>query len=443
MARWVLGLLLVLSSAALIPWALRRGEELSAARNIVLYRLEKKWEAVFGPVEFSVPLKGGSEPGGALAGTIRDKAGRPLAGAVALVAGPTGVTYAARSGPDGRYRIAPVPPGYYLPVAAKGGYHDAVYRWPLLGLRRDVRVRPGFEVGGVNFWLQPAPRRRGQADDSLRLGVVEMTWTALPEPKEARRRTFSFSRAGQSVEGGLVYEPVEGEGPFPTLLVIYPDAALNWDVVSAAVAAQGYVIVAVAPVHGLHLEEDVDDLLKVVAFIKDGRLSPLADGQRLGLMAGSFTSLHAYRLAQTSPDIDAVLILGGISDAFLFRRAFEEGKVFLQPPLDSIVIGLGRPTLQSEVYLRYSAAYHLEGLPPLSIIHGESDETVPYDQALSFAQALAASDVEHEVYLYLGLKHYFLEQYFREGTPDPITLDMFAVTLDFFARRLNIPEEDR
>ena len=66
--------------------------EITGLRNILHYQIVT-W--LGGP---KIRL---DEPPGTIAGTVRDAAGAPVAGAVVLVASPLGHTYVAESGPDG------------------------------------------------------------------------------------------------------------------------------------------------------------------------------------------------------------------------------------------------------------------------------------------------------------------------------------------------------
>jgi len=136
------------------------------------------------------------------------------------------------------------------------------------------------------------------------------------------------------------------------------------------------------PSGGTDIEDDVENLLKTIAFLKEGRLSEKADGGKLGAVGGSYTSLHLYRLPQRTKDVKALLALGSGSDLFMFRRDFARGVVMVEPPLDTALIALGYPNQEPELYFKCSVVYHLEDLPPLCLIHSERDATVPVDQAL-------------------------------------------------------------
>jgi dipeptidyl aminopeptidase/acylaminoacyl peptidase len=51
--------------------------------------------------------------------------------------------------------------------------------------------------------------------------------------------------------------------------------------------------------------------------------------------------------------------------------------------------------------------FHLEGLPPLCLLHGKEDELVPFNQSILLDQELTRRAMPHAFYGYEGLKHYF------------------------------------
>src|SRR5205814_6694184 len=115
---------------------------------------------------------------------------------------------------------------------------------------------------------------------------------------------FSFSRAGLTLTGAQLYEPT-GAQAVPALLIIYPCwtypcSVLGWDLLSATLAARGYLVVAYSPQRGVDIEGDVDDLLALMALARGSSLSARADG-RLALLTGSLTSIHLWRAAQLAP----------------------------------------------------------------------------------------------------------------------------------------------
>ena len=60
-------------------------------------------------------------------------------------------------------------------------------------------------------------------------------------------------------------------------------------------------------------------------------------------------------------------------------------------------------------YYKYSVIEHLEGLPPLCLLHGNADELSPFSQTFELAEALEHRGHPHEFYGYEGLSHYFVQ----------------------------------
>jgi dipeptidyl aminopeptidase/acylaminoacyl peptidase len=104
---------------------------------------------------------------------------------------------------------------------------------------------------------------------------------------------------------------------------------------------------------------------------------------------------------------DASLVLGGLADGFAFRHDVEMGAAATRPPFDQVLMALGFPNSSPELYFRYSTIFHLEGLPPLCLLHGKDDELSPFSQSVELDQELSRRGMSHEFYSYEGLKHYF------------------------------------
>ena len=58
-------------------------------------------------------------------------------------------------------------------------------------------------------------------------------------------------------------------------------------------------------------------------------------------------------------------------------------------------------------YYKYSVKFHLEGLPPLCLLHGKDDELVPFQQSVELDAELTRRGMPHEFHAYEGLSHYF------------------------------------
>ncbi len=418
--RWLVVAGLLGAVLLVLPLALR-SPQMHALYNVAEHKAIVQWENWFGYQE--------PDPGrvGSFEGTVRDVEGRPLPGATVLVATKRGVTYAAGTDAQGHYRIDRVPEGKYVPIAAKRSYDERTLK--------PIRIKSGQHRPGVDFALLRTPPLSIATDDSLHIGEPERVWASFPESAHATRREFSFENDGYLITGCLVYEPVEMQGPFPTLVMLYPGPALKWEKASIPFVAQGYVVVAVGPLADRakgDIEGHVRDALKAVAFLKEGQLSEQADTTRMGILGGSFSSPILFRALRHSDDFAAAVSVGGVSDVFLvlYDTYYQEGYQ-LRPPFDLILMSLGRPNRHPENYVPNSPVFYAADLPPLCLIHGVQDTTVLADQSIRLADQLEALGKPYELHLYPGTGHY-------PGVEDPTpeTADMFEKILGFFDRYL-------
>jgi hypothetical protein len=397
---------------------------ITALRNTLQYKIIK---AAGGP-----RVRGG-EPPGSLAGTIRDAKGAPMAGAQVLVSSPLGRTYTTESDLQGHYSITGIPPGRYVPVTGKRGYDDALNQTCLAGLcfKHAVVVRPSAAASGYDFALAPAQPPEIRVDSSLVVSPTKTVTVQAPFPSSALRNRISFERAGLWINDCYHYEPVEGEGSLPAILLVLPGPVRNWEMIPVPFAADGFSVLACYPLRGADIDGDAADLLTAVEYLRQGRIPSRADPERLALVAASFTSLHAYRLLGLTDQIDVALVLGGMADGFAFHHDLEMGTLHARPPFDQAHMALGLPDRSPELYFKYSVTHHLEGLPPLCLLHGLEDELVPFSQSVDLAGKLEQRGLPHEFHAYEGLSHYFVQT-----ADDATTQQMFRDSLKCLRRWL-------
>jgi dienelactone hydrolase len=422
--RWILLIFLGLLLLALVWFELSSNPKITGLRNIVHYRI----------VEWSGGLKvRPDEPPGSITGTIQNSQGQPVADAVVLVASPLGHTYSAESSPDGRYRITDVQPGRYVPVAGKRGYDDALPQTCLAGLcfKDAVAVRPGRQALGPDLTLKPIDPPAVVVDNSLVVSPTAEIEVGAPFPSKALRTHFSFERAGLRVNDCWLYEPLEGDGPFPTMLLVLPGPVMNWEIIPVPFAAQGFSALACYPLRGIDIDEDAADLLTALEYLRQGRIPSRADTERLALVGASFTSLHTYRLLGLTDQFDVTLVLGGMADGFAFRHDVETGMAEARPPFDQVLMALGFPNTSPELYFRYSAIFHLEGFPPICFLHGREDELSPFSQSVELEEELERRGMLYEFYAYDGLSHYF-----STSADNATTQQMFRDSLQCLRRFL-------
>jgi dipeptidyl aminopeptidase/acylaminoacyl peptidase len=244
-------------------------------------------------------------------------------------------------------------------------------------------------------------------DNSLVVSPTVKVAVGPPFPAESLRTRFSFERAGLWVNDCYLYEPLEGDGPFPTLLLVLPGPVLTWEIVPVPFAAEGFSVLACYPLRGIDIDQDAADLLTALEYVRQGQVPSRADTERLGLVGASFTSLHTYRLLGLTDEMDMTLVLGGMADGFSFRHDVEVGTAHTRPPFDQVLMALGFPNSSPELYFRYSSIFHLEGMPPICLLHGIDDELSPFSQSVQLADELTRRGMPHEFYSYEGLSHYF------------------------------------
>jgi hypothetical protein len=392
--------------------------EITGLRNIIYYRIVK---------QLGGPKVGHVAGSGSIAGTVRDSGGEPIGGATVLVASPLGDRYRAESDTSGRYLIGGVPPGRYVPVATRRGYDDGIDQLCAVGLcyTPSVAVRPGLAATGVDLSLHRALPLDLVADESLVVSPTAQVEVGAPFPSQALRIRFSFARAGLWVNDCYLYEPVAGDSSLPTLLLVLPGPVLSWEIVPVPFAAEGFSVLACYPLRGTDIDGDAADLLTALEYLRQGRLPCRGDPERLALVGASYTSLHAYRLLQLTDQVDVALVLGGMADGFAFRHDVEVGIAQARSPFDQVLMALGFPNRSPQLYFKYSSLFHLEGMPPLCLLHGVDDELVPFNQSVMLDQELTRLGMPHEFYSYEGLKHYF-----STSADDATTRQMFQDSLD-------------
>ncbi|MBL7202626.1 MAG: carboxypeptidase regulatory-like domain-containing protein [Anaerolineae bacterium] len=430
--RWVLliAAIIVLGAVLGLRAALRTPTG-RAAFNIVEYRARSVWRRWVGERETN------GAPGGAIAGVVREENGGPLVGATVLVATVKGAVYQAESDDQGTYRIEDVPPGRYVVAASQWGYDDAVYHEG--GEERTlVSVRSGQLQAGVDLALRLHQPWRATLDDPPIIGPTETGYALFPAEVAASRVPITYTSDGLVITTTLLYEPlgIEITESLPVVVATYPSEPINWDRVSVALANEGYVVLATgpSPQRALDIPGMGRDLIKAVAYLRQGQLTDRADVEREGWLAGSFSSLILYRALLEDPGgVDALVLVGAISDGFLGVQSLYDVELEIPPRYADAVAALGRPDRYPEFYIGYSPAYHASELPPALVVHTYTDEVVPYNQSLRLAGALEAAGVPYDLYLYEDTTHY-LDQV--NMTPDTAELyRRLAVFLDRYVRR--------
>jgi hypothetical protein len=430
MKKWIrrkrtwAALVLLLIAAGGLFFATSNHPAIWPLRNTVAYRVTNWWHEQVG----TTPPAGE----GTLSGCVSSAAGEQVTAATVLVAERDGTTHTAATGADGCYTIADIPAGSYVPVAGAPGYASTTAH---AAWGRSVRI-PASGQRTLDITLEPATPPEVAPGTNLRISApVTLSWD-VPQPGRAIRRELTYSSGGEPNQPTWLYTPETGSssGPYPTLLAVYPGPADTWESVSIPLAAAGYAVIAVGPEYALTLDDDIDELQRLLMFARAGDL-PDTDGSRVAALGGSYSGLHVLRLLRREVGLQSAVLLGPPSDLFDYRRRFEQGSFFPPYGLDQALIALGTPDTAPMRYWRNSARYHIEpDWPPILLMHSRQDEIVPFEQSQVFVEDLEQAGVDVESYFFTGMRHYL-----RADQPSEELDRLYTITLDFLARTLRSP----
>lgn len=414
-------------------------------RNTLERYAQKGWAGLTG--EYKFPIQG--EAAGIVTGTVKDGQGKPIARANVVVSDPTGFSWTASSDAEGHYAVNGVPPGHYLPMAARAGYLDvgAAGNGPLGAWRMVASVRGGQTTANIDFVMKQREPYRVVPGNTLKLDQFGETSRDNPVPSRVLRRTFTFENEGLQ-KAGIVYEPTadRGPGPFPILLIVYPGPANGWEGVSVPLAAQGFVVVAYQPElfgphpeRGLNLRGDVKDLIELYNYAKAGYFSERGDPQKVVITGGSVSTVYTYLLmreietssAQEKAALKGGIAYGGLADLYRYRYDWHRGTLYIDPgiqDLETMLVAFGRPDLRPEIYMLFSPVYHLEpgSLPPMLVVHTSKDTIVPINQNTLLVGVMERLKLTHKAIVYPDIEHYL-----DTSKPDPAQRDMLDKTIDY------------
>jgi hypothetical protein len=435
--RWALLIALcILIGGGIGVWLALRTPRGRAALNIVEYRARVHWGQWFGE-------KADAGVGGAISGIVQDESGTPIVGATVLVSTVKGFTYQTESGDLGTFRIEDVPPGRYIVAAGKWGYDNAVYRKGSEE-RSQIVVRADQLTSGIDITMHEHQPWQPMLDEPPVIGPPQTGHALFPTEVYASRVPVTFTNEGLIITTTLIYEPldVESAEPLPVIVTSYPSAPIDWDLTSVALANEGYVVLATGP----SPQREIDiagmgrDMLKAVAYLCDGQLT-VADTERQGWLGGSYSGIILFQALREAPSYaDALVLVGSISDGFLWVQALYDESLEIPYWHEQAVAALGRPDRVPEFYLQHSPAFHAEHLPPTLVIHTTADEVVPYNQSLRLDEALTAVGATHELFIYEDTSHYLDQVNITPNTAE--VYRRLTVHLDTYVRQQQNPTDD-
>lgn len=263
----------------------------------------------------------------------------------------------------------------------------------------------------------------------------------IPEANVAAitRKRFDVAYDDSSPAQQLdIYWPAAGAGPFPVIVAIHGGAFMGGDKRDLqlnpmlAGLARGYAVVSV----NYRMSGEavfpalVHDVMAAVRWIRAHAVQNGFDAERiatwggsaggyLSLMAGVSTDVAALEdpasKPHAAPDRVQAVVAWFPPTNFLAMDEQLGASGFLPPPEyahsganspESLLLGRRITEIPELVRVADPTTYVRPGLPPFFLQHGTHDDVVPYQQSLTFAQALAAvapGTVRHE--LLNGARH--------------------------------------
>ena len=211
-----------------------------------------------------------------------------------------------------------------------------------------------------------------------------------------------------------IYSPAAGEG-HPVLIFVHGGSWKDYDKELFTPVAQKLLpegMVVVIPDYTLHPDAEYEQMTREVAAAIGWTLENVAqyggDPERV-VLSGHSAGAHLSALALLDPRFLEDL---GHSSEEICGWIGLSGPYDIQAEYDYWVEKGSTPEIMLEVmggqqnFDRASPVSHARpGLPPLLIIHGEEDETVPVEISTDFHEALLAEGAPSTLTIYTGASH--------------------------------------
>jgi len=177
----------------------------------------------------------------------------------------------------------------------------------------------------------------------------------------------------------------EGEGPFPTVIMIHEFWGLNESITSLAdlLAEEGYLVIAPDTFRGSTTSWIPRAIFQVISTKSEN-------------VNADLDSVHAWLESQPNVDSDRIAIAG-----FCYGGRTSLAYSLYNNQLAATVIFYGSPEIDPAV---------LKTLPgPVLGIFGSADQSIPVEQVNAFDGALIEAGVPHEITIYEGQPHAFVQ----------------------------------
>ena len=251
---------------------------------------------------------------------------------------------------------------------------------------------------GLTWREQVASMRAAYDQPAIAYSALKYQhWLNIPYAKDSARQQYN------------VYLP-EGEGPFPTLILVHGggwytgDRSDRWLASAFPFVENGFALVSV----GYRLADEavfpdpVEDVVRAVEQISRTGAQYGLDTARMGIVGGSAGANLAAHAALRCNCVKAALIQCPPLDFSAYRAQFaqagfvREGSSMPEEDTSYEAMYLGGSILElPDRAKEANPANHLSGhIPPMLLVHGTADTVVPYLQSVSFLQTVnrAAQD---------------------------------------------------
>ncbi|MFW6113443.1 MAG: alpha/beta fold hydrolase [Actinomycetota bacterium] len=275
------------------------------------------------------------------------------------------------------------------------------------------KANEGYDVREARAkWLQALEAYNNQDFDRANQ-LIDQTYDELGDLEKVAERVYYQSPDGLTVSG-LLFRPLQGEGPWPTIIVNHAGFGTAGDFSEVALTMRDWGYLVFNPdfrgsgeSEGSHegAKGEVDDVISAIDYLKS---EGLVENNRVGLYGQSHGAAVSLIAAGRCPDIKAVVAEAAFTDAAgLYRNVAASDDPAAQTIKDELLpmVG-GTPEEVPQEYDVRSAINYVDSIQAaVLLIHGEQDPLIPVEQARRMYNALRASGKTVELKTYPDEEH--------------------------------------